>query len=66
MFRALLPQTQEALHKSHLAYCVHVMSVGCTRILVADNWHNARNIPSAVCVAPPEYEEVMLETRRGP
>jgi hypothetical protein len=27
---------------------------------------NARNIPSAVGVAPPEYEQVMLETCRGP
>jgi hypothetical protein len=26
----------------------------------------ARNIPSAVCVAPPEDEEVMLESYRGP
>jgi hypothetical protein len=27
---------------------------------------HARNIPSAVCVAPPEDEQVMLETYRGP
>jgi hypothetical protein len=26
----------------------------------------ARNIPNAVCVAPPEDEQVMLETCRGP
>jgi hypothetical protein len=26
----------------------------------------ARNIPNAVCVAPPEEEQVMLETCRGP
>jgi hypothetical protein len=32
MFRALLAQPQEALHKRHLLYCVRVMSVGCTRI----------------------------------
>jgi hypothetical protein len=25
-----------------------------------------RNIPSAVCEAPPEDEQVMLETYRGP
>jgi hypothetical protein len=31
MFRALLPHLQEALHKQQLAYCVRVMSVGCTR-----------------------------------
>jgi hypothetical protein len=26
---------------------------------------SARNIPSAVCVTPPEDEQVMLETSRG-
>jgi hypothetical protein len=34
MFRALLTHLQEALHKRHLVYCVRVMSVGCTKILV--------------------------------
>jgi hypothetical protein len=29
MFRALLAYLQEALHKRHYVYCVHVMSVGC-------------------------------------
>jgi hypothetical protein len=48
MFRALLAHPQEVLHKRHLVYCVRVMSVGITRIGV-----DARNIPSAVCVAPP-------------
>jgi hypothetical protein len=28
--------------------------------------YHARNIPTAVCVAPPEDEQVMLETFRGP
>jgi hypothetical protein len=32
MFRALLAHPQEALSKSHLVYCVRVVSVGCTRI----------------------------------
>jgi hypothetical protein len=32
MFRALLAHPQEAIHKHHLVYCVHIMSVGCTRI----------------------------------
>jgi hypothetical protein len=32
MFRASLAHPQEALNKQHLIYCVHVMSVGCTRI----------------------------------
>jgi hypothetical protein len=36
MFRALLAYLQEALHKRHLIYCVHVMSVGCTRIGAAN------------------------------
>jgi hypothetical protein len=62
MFRALLAHPQEALHKRHLAYCMRVMSVGCTRIGVP----YARNIPSAVCEGPPEDAQVMLETCRGP
>jgi hypothetical protein len=57
MFRALLAHLQEAPHKRRLVYCVRVMSVDCATI--------ARNIPSAVCVAPPEDEQVMLETYRG-
>jgi hypothetical protein len=71
MFRALLSQPQETLHKLHLIYCVRVMSVGCTRIGVPlQSWccqltKHARNIPSAVCVAPTEDEQVILETCRG-
>jgi hypothetical protein len=34
MFRALVPHSQEVLHKRHWVYCVRVMSVGCTRIEV--------------------------------
>jgi hypothetical protein len=34
IFRELLAHLQEALHKRNLVYCVHVMSVGCTRIEV--------------------------------
>jgi hypothetical protein len=34
MFRALLAHFQEVLHKHQLVYCVHVTSVGCTRIRV--------------------------------
>jgi hypothetical protein len=50
MFRALLAFPQEALK--------------------LQSWHSqltlhARNIPSAVCAAPPEKEQVMLETCRG-
>jgi hypothetical protein len=32
MFQALLAHPQEAFHQWHLVYCVHVLSVGCTRI----------------------------------
>jgi hypothetical protein len=34
IFRALLAHPQEVLHKRHLLYCVRVVSVGCTRIIV--------------------------------
>jgi hypothetical protein len=34
MFRALLAHPQEVMHKRHLVYYVHVMSVGYTRISV--------------------------------
>jgi hypothetical protein len=60
MFQALLAHLQEALHKQHLVYCVRVMSVGCTRIGVE------HSNPGVVCVVPPEDEQVMLETCRGP
>jgi hypothetical protein len=33
----------------------------------AANWHNTHAIyQNAICVAPPEDEQVMFETRRGP
>jgi hypothetical protein len=59
MFRVLLAHPQERLHKRHLVYCVStpilVQLAGITR-----------NIPSAVCVSPPEDEQGILETYRGP
>jgi hypothetical protein len=70
MFRELLAHPQEALHKRHLVHCVHVMSVGCIRIgFPLQSWcsqltKHARNITSVVCVAPPEDEQVMVETCR--
>jgi hypothetical protein len=70
MFRALLAHPQEVLHKQHLVYCVR-MSVGCDTVAVSLHpCHSqltlhARNIPDAVCLAPPEDEKVMLETCRG-
>jgi hypothetical protein len=71
MFRELLVHPQEALYKQHLVYCVRIMSVGCATIAVKlQSWHSqltyARNIPSAVCVTPPEDELRMLETCKGP
>jgi hypothetical protein len=69
MFRGLLAYPQEVLHKRHLVYCVRVMSVGCTsstQILVQLTDIARTNILSAVCEAPPEDEQVMLETCRGP
>jgi hypothetical protein len=61
MFRAVLSHPQEALYKQHLVYCVHVLSVGCTRIEV-----QSADIPSAVCGASPENEQVMVKIFRGP
>jgi hypothetical protein len=51
MFRALLDHSQEAVYKQHLVYCVHV--IVCMTL-------HARNIPSAVCVAPPEDEQTAI------
>jgi hypothetical protein len=65
MFRALLAHPQEARNKRYLVYCVRIMSVKlwpCHSQLTL----YARNIPSAVCEAPPEDEQVKLETCRGP
>jgi hypothetical protein len=61
MFLPLFAHPQEVLHKRHLVYGIRVMSVGCHQ-----GWSGTRNIPSAVCVAPSEDEQVMLETCRGP
>jgi hypothetical protein len=63
MFRALLAHHQEALHKRHLVYGGRVRSVG------SPSWGSQRTlhaIPTPACVAPPEDEQVMLETCRGP
>jgi hypothetical protein len=54
MFRALLAHRQKVLHKRHLVYCMRIMTL-C-----------APNIPNVFCVAPPEDEQVMHETYRGP
>jgi hypothetical protein len=65
MFRVLVTHPQGSSHKRRLVYCMRVISVGCTKIeeelvSVLDN------IPSAACGAPPEDEQAMLETCRGP
>jgi hypothetical protein len=46
MFEALLSYPQEALHKRHLVYCLHVVSVEYTRI-GAELTQHALNTPSA-------------------
>jgi hypothetical protein len=79
MFRTLLAHLREALHKCYLVQCVRKMcvdgvqfavSIGCATIAVTlQSWHiqltYARNIPGAVCVAPPEDKQVKLATRRN-
>jgi hypothetical protein len=37
MFRELFTHPQEAIHKRRLLYCLHVMSVVCTRTRVDPN-----------------------------
>jgi hypothetical protein len=68
MFRALLSHPQEVLYQRHLVYCVRVMSIGCYQ-----GWNGTEfrsnpgsNIPNAAGVEPPEDEQVILETCRGP
>jgi hypothetical protein len=58
MFRALLGHPQEALPKRTL-----VFAGVCQLTVVWLQFHC--NIPNAVCVVPPEDEQVMLETFRG-
>jgi hypothetical protein len=71
VFRALLAHPQGVLHKRHLLCCVRVMSIGCGTVVVKlQPCHSqltlyARSIPNAVCIAPPEDEQVMLETCRS-
>jgi hypothetical protein len=63
MFRALFAHPQEALDKRHLVYCVRIISVDCGTVAVQLKPCNILNV---VCLAPPEDEQVMLETCRGP
>jgi hypothetical protein len=65
MFRALLAHPQEVLHKQKLV-SLRVMSVDCGTVAVSLQLTlHSHSIPSAVCVAPTEDEQVMLETYRG-
>jgi hypothetical protein len=57
MFRKLLAHPQEALG---ILRAFH-SSPGSRQLT-----QHACNMPSAACVAPPEDEQVMLETCRGP
>jgi hypothetical protein len=64
MFRALLANLQEALHKHQLVYCLRVMSVGCHQDWngtgVRHQFHSdsgSSNIPIVVCKASPEGEQ---------
>jgi hypothetical protein len=57
MFRALLAHPQEALQNG-------TWYIECTLCQLAAL--HALNIPSAVCVAPPEDEQVIIETCRRP
>jgi hypothetical protein len=59
MFRALLAHSQEALYKRHLVYCVRGMPAGCYQDRSGTESHFNPN------AAPPEDEQVMLETCRG-
>jgi hypothetical protein len=49
---------------------VHVSSITCSSSVGATKTAlgilRAYNVPTAVCVAPPEDEKVILETCRGP
>jgi hypothetical protein len=67
MFSTLLAHPRELLHKWHLVYCVHIMSVGCGTVALCHSQLilYACNIPNAICVLPPEDEQVMLEICRG-
>jgi hypothetical protein len=59
---------QEALHKEQLVCCLRIMSGGCYQFQFnpgsSQQTQHARSITVIVCVAPPEDEQVVLETYR--
>jgi hypothetical protein len=59
MFRALLARIQEVLHKQQLVYCVRVMSASYHQ-----GWSGTSFTPVVLYAAPPEDEQVELETCR--
>jgi hypothetical protein len=73
MYRALLTYPPEVLNTRHLVHCMRIMLVGCGTFAVnslqlcfRQLTLYARNKPSAVCRAPPEDKQVMLDTCEGP
>jgi hypothetical protein len=64
MFRELLAHPQEVLHKRHLV----ILRAEISRYLNTFKYLliSAPNIQNVVCETPPEDEQVMLETCRGP
>jgi hypothetical protein len=66
MFRSLAhPQEDCKTALGILRACYVSWLHDSTPILVHPT-HITRNIPSAACVAPPEEEQVMLKTCKGP
>jgi hypothetical protein len=57
LFQALFAHHKEALNKRHLVVKLQPYHSQPTSY--------GRNIPTAVCVAPPDYEQALLETCRG-
>jgi hypothetical protein len=58
MFRALLAHPQEALQKWHLVYCSETATVPQPTDIIRTQY------TKCLCAAPPEDEQVMLETCR--
>jgi hypothetical protein len=69
MFSALLAHLQGAVHKQQLVYWVCTMSVDCYQFHSnpgsSQQTKHTHNIPTVVYAAPPEDEQVVLETYRG-
>jgi hypothetical protein len=67
MIRALLVHLQEALGIMRVCYVSWLhQDISATLILVQPTEKQARSIPRAVCLSPPEDEQVMLEIYIGP